>query len=132
MQIEIKRDSVSWEDVKDHRLRIEVNSATTYEELMEQLKRMDYFPDMPGKHPVWVLTQAMHAPIMSYYSQDKVGFPGLTNRQILSYGTQFRLVYYRDPIAWKIAIYDMYDGSGYALWHEGWSKELEFIGKITK
>lgn len=132
MEIEIKRDSVSRADVSDHTLKLEVTSATTYEEVIKQLGEMNYFPDIPGKHPVWVLTHPRHASIASYYSQDKVCFPGLQTRQILAYGDQFHFKYYADPEHWEIAILDFYDGSGYAAWHEGWGKELGYIGELKK
>ena len=132
MEIKIKRDSVSKADLKNHTIKMEVDSATTYEEVIKRLGEMGYFPNMPGKHPVWVLKHPMHAPIASYYSQDQVCFPGLVARQILAYGDSFRFTYYSDPELWEIAILDMYDGSGYAAWHEGWGKEMEFIGKLKK
>ncbi|MBP5283034.1 MAG: hypothetical protein J6Z22_11135 [Lachnospiraceae bacterium] len=132
MEIVIKRDSVSKADVADHTLKIEVSSSTSYEDIIKQLGAMNYFPDMPGQHPVWVLRHPRHAPIASYYSQDKVCFPGLQTRSITAYGDEFRFVYYPDPERWEIAILDFYDGSGYAAWHEGWGKEMQFIGQLKK
>ena len=132
MEIEIKRDSISRADLKDHTLKMEVDSSTTYEEVIKRLGEMNYFPDMPGMHPVWVLKHPRHAPIASYYSQEKVCFPGLVTKQILAYGDFFHFTYYPDPERWELAILDMYDGSGYAAWHEGWGKEMEFIGKLKK
>lgn len=137
MTITINRDSVcAGDDVFDHRQTFELPENATAKELLRQLERSRYFPQIAGNNVVWVLTNKTHPfCIFSYFTKHRK--PGQSLKDIrlsaLDDGSgQFYLKYYYSPAKWKERIIQEYGDDTYSRWRDGWDDEMAYCDKLTR
>ena len=137
MTITINRDSVcAGDDVFDHRQTFELPENATAKELLRQLERSRYFPQIAGNNVVWVLTNKTHPfCIFSYFTKHRK--PGQSLKEIrlsaLDDGSGlFFLKYYFSPAKWKERIIQEYGDDTYSRWRDGWDDEMEYCDKLTR
>ncbi len=133
MELLINRDSVCMgDDMDDHQISLTVEDSSSFTSIIEELKRIKFFPSIDGNNVVWVLI---------YSNDDLVSYVTKTNsiysRYVFSEPTilnsmnrgnsdnRINFRYFTSPLKRAEYIFKWFNDQKFHIWHEGFMSEYE-------
>ncbi len=135
LRVKIDRDSVcAGDDCDRHRLCVWMSKDSTYDDLVNKIKRKRFFPGVYGNDEIWVLTDACHTCICTYYKGKGLIRDGLAEKRLGKIydkkGLKFK--YYCGANEWKEAVLAMPEGMLNEQVEKWRDKETEYCDALIE